>query len=112
MSSNSKGLKIAGGITLSSIAVFLGIYFLVVDRATSSGEEKATVKMEVEAVSKRVDHLETHASETEAILNGKDGLVATVEVVKSKLEAIATQGKDLKEQNRLILQKIDALPKK
>ncbi|KKL05930.1 hypothetical protein LCGC14_2601140, partial [marine sediment metagenome] len=43
---------------------------------------------------------------------GKDGVVATVEVIKSKIENIEKQGVDLKEQNRLILQKIDALPKK
>ena len=112
MSSNNKGLKIAGGITLSSIAVFLGIYFSIADRASEAGEEKATVKMEVEAVSKRVDHLESHANKTEAVLDGKDGLVATVEVIKSELKTITKQGDALHKQNILILQKIDALPKK
>ncbi|HEA19677.1 MAG TPA: hypothetical protein ENH87_02015 [Pricia antarctica] len=110
--SNGKGVKIAGGITFGTLVLAITLYFTLTDRAKESGVAKATVKMQVEAVEKRVDHLETHASETENVLNGKDGVVATVEVIKSKIENIEKQGVDLKEQNRLILQKIDALPKK
>lgn len=104
-SSNGKGVKIASGITLGTVVLAVTFYFTLTDRASESGEAKATVKMQVEAVEKRVDHLEGHAQETEAILNGKDGLVTTVEVVKNRLENIEKTGD-------LILKKIEALPKK
>lgn len=109
---NGRGYKIAGGITLSAVATFFGLYFMLTDRAKESGVAKATVKMRVEAVEKEVSHLKEHADETEAILDGKDGLVATVEVIKNKIENIEKQGAYLREQGKLILQKIDALPKK
>ncbi len=109
---NGKGYKIAGGISFSVIIGFIGLYLALSDRAIETGEAKATIKAQVEAVSERVDHLETHASETEKILNGKDGVVTTVEVIKTKIDNIEKQGAYLREQSKLILQKIDALPKK
>ena len=109
---NGKGAKIAGGITFGTLVLAVTFYFSLTDRAKESGEAKATVKAQVEAVSERVDHLETHAAETEAVLNGKEGVVTTVEVIKTKIDNIEKQGAFLREQGRLILQKIDALPKK
>lgn len=108
---NGRGAKIAGGISLSVVACAFGLFYMISDRAVESGEAKATVKAQVEAVSERVDHLETHASDTEKILNGKDGIVATVEVIKSKIDNIEKQGTYLREQSKLILQKLDDLKK-
>lgn len=121
MADPKKGLKI-GGISLGTIALAAGLLWSISDRAKESGVEDATLKMQVEAnakkivsevgaVSTRVDHLETHAGETEDVLNGKDGLISTVEVIKTKLESIGKQGDALGEQNRLILQKLDDLKK-
>lgn len=109
---NGNRAKWAGGISLSVVATIIGLYVMLSDRAKETGEAKATIKAQVEAVSERVDHLETHASETEKVLNGKDGVVTTVEVIKTKIDNIEKQGAYLREQSKLILQKIDALPKK
>ena len=108
---NGRNVKIASGITIFAVAAAMGIYFNLTDRASESGEAKATVKMEVEAVSIRVDRLEKHEAEADKILNGKDGLVSTVEVIKTKIDNIEKQGDRLGEQNKLILEKLDDLKK-
>jgi len=102
---NGKGVKIAGGITFGSLVLAVTFYFTLTDRVSESAEAKTTVKMQVEAVEKRVDHLEEHESKVSNILDGSDGMVATVEVIKSELKSISKQGET-------ILKKLDELSKK
>lgn len=102
--SNNKGIKIVGGISLTAILAFFALYYMISDRATESGEAKATIKMQVESVSDRVDHLETHAQETESILNGPEGVVATVSVIKAEIG-------NIKKQNDQIIRMLNQIKK-
>ncbi len=102
---NGRGVKIFGGISLSVVACAFGLFYMISDRAVEKGEAKGTLKTKVEAVEKEITHLKAHADKTEGLLNGKDGLVATVEVLKKGMETLEAQG-------TTIIEKLDALAKK
>lgn len=88
MPSNNRN-KWIGGISITTIIAVALFYFTVIDRAQSSGVEKATLKGSVEAISDRVTALESGMERTNHHLH--EGV------------------KELKEQNRLILQEIRKL---
>ncbi len=89
---NGRGVKIASGISLTVVATAFGLFYMISDRAGESGEAKATLKMEVEKVVERVDHLEEHSEKTDNLLNGPEGIVTSVAVIKNDITAIKAQG--------------------
>ena len=115
----TKNGRVNRGLGWTGIGGLVGViifYFAVIDRAETSGVEKATVKKDVEAVTERVIKLEDGAESTHKMLHGEgldDGLVSTVGKIKldvgymkEDIGEIRGAMKGLNDQGKIILEEL------